>query len=227
MSKRENQFKADMPNIPGVSGSAGNARSEFPAGYGAMGLLAILLVAALGFWFVMRAKHAEPTASTSVPQIDVPLAASAATMPRADVAGANQTIAAVAEVTKPWAAKNFVYRDAVSGLSTPALLLRLPVGSAGSAAGYWAFAMNAAYGNCKLEYVTDLKKLADQYGYRGGKHHMIGNPCTQSLIDPLRMVSLPGSVWVRGAIVRGTDLRPPFAIEVKIKGKNVVAGRME
>ena len=67
-----------------------------------------------------------------------------------------------------------MYRDAVSGASTQALLVRLPVASAMGEDGYWAFALSAAYGRCKLEYVTDLKKLASEYGYRAGKHPMIG-----------------------------------------------------
>jgi hypothetical protein len=32
---------------------------------------------------------------------------------------------------------------------------------------------------------------------------------------------------VRGAIVQGSDLRPPLAIELKVKGKTIQAVRME
>jgi hypothetical protein len=87
--------------------------------------------------------------------------------------------------------------------------------------------MNAAYGNCKLEYLTDLSKLDSEYGYHGAKHPMLGNPCSRTVIDPLKLSSLPGRVWVRGGIVQGSDVRPPLAIEVKIKGQNIIANRME
>jgi len=225
-SKRENQFKTEMPNIPGVTEAGRDTGRKFPVGYAVAGSLAIVAAIALGFWWMLRTKHAEPAARV-IPQMEIASAEPARPLPPAAQNDGNQTIATVAEMAKPWSAKDFVYRNAASGAMTPALLVRLPMASAASAAGYWAFAMNAAYGNCKLEYLTDLKKLAAEYGYRAGKHPMIGNPCTQTVIDPLRMASLPGRVWVRGAIVQGTDLRPPFAIEVKIKGKNIVASRME
>jgi hypothetical protein len=32
---------------------------------------------------------------------------------------------------------------------------------------------------------------------------------------------------VRGAIVQGSDLRPPLGIELKVQGKNIQAVRME
>jgi len=45
--------------------------------------------------------------------------------------------------------------------------------------------------------------------------------------DPLKMMNIPGSVWVRGAIVQGSDLRPPLGIEVEIHDKQILAARME
>jgi hypothetical protein len=56
---------------------------------------------------------------------------------------------------------------------------------------------------------------------------MVGNPCNRSVFDPLKLTNLPGDVWVRGAIVQGSDLRPPFGIEVQIQGKQIQAVRME
>ena len=56
---------------------------------------------------------------------------------------------------------------------------------------------------------------------------MVGNPCSHSVFDPTKMTNLPGNVWVRGAIVQGSDLRPPLGIEVKIEGKDIFAVRME
>ena len=44
---------------------------------------------------------------------------------------------------------------------------------------------------------------------------------------PASATPVPGNVWVRGAIVQGSDLRPPLGIEVKIEGKDIFAVRME
>jgi hypothetical protein len=136
-------------------------------------------------------------------------------------------IATVEEMAKPWASKEFGYRDVFSGETTQALLVRLPRASATQASGYWAFAIHVAYGNCKLEYLTDLSRLRDDYGYLEAKHPMVGDPCSRSIFDPLKLSILPGDVWVRGGIVQGMDVRPPLGIEVIIKGQNIIARRME
>jgi len=105
--------------------------------------------------------------------------------------------------------------------------LRLPGGSATQPSGYWALSLKAPFGNCQLEYVSDLEKLKSDYGYRAAKHPMVGNPCSRSVFDPLKMASIAGNVWVRGAMVQGSDLRPPLGIEVKIEGKDIFAVRKE
>jgi len=55
----------------------------------------------------------------------------------------------------------------------------------------------------------------------------LSNPCSRTVYDPLKYASLPGNVLARGAIVQGSDLRPPLGIEVKIQGKEILAIRME
>ncbi len=87
--------------------------------------------------------------------------------------------------------------------------------------------MNAPYGNCQLEYITDLAKLKSDYDFKGAKHPMVGNPCSRTLYDPTKLTNLPGNVWVRGSIVQGSDLRPPLGIELKVQGKTIQAIRME
>ncbi|HEX8710813.1 MAG TPA: hypothetical protein VF730_02985 [Terracidiphilus sp.] len=118
-------------------------------------------------------------------------------------------------------------RNGLTGENVPALLIRLPASSASQANGYWAFSMNAPYGDCKLEYVKDLAKLRSDYGFKGARHPMVGNPCSRTLYDPLKLSNLPGDVWVRGAIVQGSDLRPPLGIELNVQGKSIQAVRME
>ena len=56
---------------------------------------------------------------------------------------------------------------------------------------------------------------------------MVGNPCSRTVFDPLKMSNLPGNVFVRGGIVQGSDLRPPLGIELKVQGKNILAVRTE
>jgi hypothetical protein len=87
--------------------------------------------------------------------------------------------------------------------------------------------MTSAYGSCRLEYISNLDKLRTDYGFRNAKHAMVGNPCSRTVFDPDKMTLLPGNIWVRGAIVQGSDLRPPLGIEIKIQGKNVLAVRRE
>jgi hypothetical protein len=87
--------------------------------------------------------------------------------------------------------------------------------------------MKPAYGNCQLEYIDDLAKLRSDYGYQQARHPMVGNPCSRSLYDPLKYAAIPGGVLARGAVVQGSDLRPPLGIEVKLKGKELLATRME
>jgi hypothetical protein len=72
-----------------------------------------------------------------------------------------------------------------------------------------------------------LAKLKSEYGFKSTNHPMVGNPCSRTVFDPLKMTNLPGGVWVRGAIVQGSDLRPPLGVEIKIQGKNILAVRAE
>ena len=69
--------------------------------------------------------------------------------------------------------------------------------------------------------------LACDYDFRSAKHPMVGNPCSRSVFDPLKMSEIPGNFWVRGSQVQGSDVRPPLGIELKIQGKNILAIRTE
>jgi hypothetical protein len=187
----------------------------------------VLIVLVLGTRWIMRPKHVEQVAAPP-PQIEVP---SPAPDPDAALPHATEKdpgIATTTEMAKPWSTKDFFIKDRLTGENVPAVLLRLPSGTATQASGYWAFVVNSPYGNnCKLEYITDFAKLANDYGFRGAKHPMVGNPCSRGVFDPLKLSNLPGDVWVRGAIVQGSDLRPPLGIEVRIHVKEIQVVRME
>src|SRR5216684_5924406 len=221
------RFKSEMPQIPGVSGpgSRSSAASN-PAAKLVIGLLAVLLVVFLGARWALRPKRAVHSA-VQQPQIEVP---SPAPDPSTLLPHATDTepgIANVAEMARPWSLKEFYIRNPLSGENIPAVLVRLPAASASQASSYWAFAKNSPYGNCQLEYITDLNKLKNDYGFRAAKHPMVGNPCSRTVFDPLKLTNLPGSVWVRGAIVQGSDLRPPLGIEIKVEGRKILAVRAE
>jgi hypothetical protein len=221
------RFKAEMPAIPGVSGQGRRSPGSVMAMRLVGGLLALLLVLFVGTRLVMRSKHVEPPPPQPTPQIEVPAPAPDPNAAVPNSTEANPGIATISEMAKPWTSKEFFFRSRLTGENVPALLIRLPSGAATQADGYWGLAMTSAYGNCRLEYVTDLEKLRNDYGFRGAKHPMIGNPCSRTLFDPTRRATLPGDILVRGYIAQGSDLRPPLGIEVKITGKDILAVNME
>ena len=220
------RFKADMPQIPGVSslGTPSPPRdSSLKLG---IGLLVVLAVVFLGARWALHPRHAEPRVADQ-PQIEVPTRAPdpSTLLPHAN--GASPGIANIEEMAKPWSSKQFFIRNELSGENVAAMLIRLPTGSASQASGYWAFSVNAPYGDCRLEYVTDLVKLKTDYGFTAAKHPMVGNPCSRTLFDPLKMTNLPGNFFVRGGIVQGSDLRPPLGVEIRVRGKDILAMRTE
>jgi len=221
------RFKPEMPQIPGVSGSvSASAAKTNKTALVVAGLVAAAIILIFGGRWALRPKQAEPTAAPP-PQIEVP---APAPDPLAALPHANETepgIATVGEMSQPWSRKEFFFQNRLTGRDVPAFLVRLPSGSPTQPSGYWAFAKNAPYGDCPLEYISDFAKLKNDYGYRSAKHPMVGNPCSRTVFDPLRISNLPGNVWVRGAIVQGSDLRPPLGIELKIQGKRILAVRME
>lgn len=223
------RFKAEMPKIPGVAALA-STKSQPLAANPAVRLVAVLLGVLLLFFVVSRLFHSKRTEAVAPPppaQIEVPTPAAEPTpaVPRATAS--NPEIATVTEMAKPWSSKEFYFVDHFSGEATPALLIRLSSGSASQADGYWALSMKAPYGSCKLEYVADVAKLKEQYEFNGARHPMIGDPCSRTVFDPLKLTEIPGNIWVRGAIAQGSDLRPPLGVQVQIQGKDIQAIRME
>jgi hypothetical protein len=224
-----NRFKADMPEIPGVA-VAGADRPSIatnPTVRLVAGLVVVLVICLLGSRWLLRPKHVEEPPAAPAPQIEVaaPAIDPTASMPRATAAAPE--IATVAEMAKPWTSKNFFFVNRLTGDSVPAVLIRLSSGSASQPDGYWALEMNVPFGNCQFEFVTDLDRLKSDYDFRTAKHPMVGNPCSRSVFDPLKMSEIPGDFWVRGSLAQGSDVRPPLGVELKIQGKNILAVRME
>jgi hypothetical protein len=220
------RFKADIPQIPGVSTTISRPSANGSSVKLGIGLLVVLLAVFLGARWALRPSHVQPRADQQ-PQIEVPSPAPDPSTLLPHATDASPDIADVEEMAKPWSSKAFFIHNTISGENTLGTLVRLPTGSASQASGYWAFSMNSPYGNCRLEYVTDLNKLKGDYGFSAAKHPMVGNPCSRTLFDPLKIANLPGNFFVRGGIVQGSDLRPPLGIEIRVRGKDIEAIRTE
>jgi hypothetical protein len=237
--KQLDPFKPQQPSIPGVAPRPESAAAEpapAPAPNSAVppaqqnaqqpktklivaaaaGILLLLIV--LIYWGRSASRKTVPV---SYDTAAVPSAPIAAPKPPPSEPTGPGVIGTVSELAKPWASKNFRYRNYVSGQLEPAMVVHLPRGD------YWGFSLIEPFGNCQLEFVTDLDKLKSDYGYRAD-HPMVANPCNRTVYDLLRYGGGASSDdLVRGVVVQGNGLRPPMAIEIKVHGINIVAGRSE
>jgi len=221
-------LKADMPQIPGVGGPGPRRSSSNPL------LPLIIALAVLGIVLIVAVrwlsgpKPVEKPGGDQAPQIEVPAPAPDLNAALPHATESNPAVATIADLAKPWASADFFVRNKLTGENIPATIVRLPGGSATSPSGYWAFSRKAPYGNCQLEYIPELDKLRNDYDYSHANHPLVGNPCSRTLYDPLKTASLPpDNIWIRGAIVQGSDIRPPLGVEIKIQGKQILAIRSE
>lgn len=234
-------LKAEMPRSPGFEPRAKPETSEIRnaeapstnlrAGIRSRAVWAagLALAAVLGF-FGVRAMiqpgqqdsgPAEPAPQDEAPA-PLPVRAPAPPLASPD----HPEIATLDEMAIPWSSKEFFFRGPSASSNVPALLVRLPRGAAGKSSSYWAFSLEVPFSRCRYEYITELAKLSSDYEFPA-EHPMVGNPCSHSVFDPLRLKALPGNILVRGEIAKGADIRPPYGIEVNIKGNQIQALRME
>jgi hypothetical protein len=235
-------FKPSQPRIPGVSDAPAvpppetapekpALRSKLTPKWIALGAAGAVLLGILLAAILMRpSAPAAPSATSSPAASSLPEpAAAAASSPKTVTAAVPpiypDEVTTAAEMEKPWSSRRFTFLKNLALGPVPAMLVRLPGGSARSANSYWAFALKSRYGKCELELVTDLEKLRTEYGYRA-QHPMVVEPCSSTVFDPLQQGTVSGA-WVRGQVVRGAGLRPPLMIEVQIRGNRVLAVQME
>jgi len=221
------RFKPDMPQIPGVTGPGSRPPRRNPLFPLILTFVVLGLVILLAARWFSHHKPAEPVRVEPTPQIEVPAPPPDPNAALPYVTEAYPAVATLADFSKPWSSMNFFIRNSLTGEELPATIVRLPGGSATQPSGYWAFSRKAPYGQCQLEYITDLDKLRNEYGFRNASHPLVGNPCSRTLYDPLKTANLPGNTWIRGAIVQGSDIRPPFGVEIQIQGKQILAIRTE
>jgi hypothetical protein len=236
--KEQDPFKPQEPNIPGVTGNPARSRPApeqlrpiAPQSRNATGeankipaqkWLAIVAIAiGLVSLALFLLKHSStPDEAQAVPAaapvIDLPPVA-AHSPPNVPVGPG--LVATTAELAKAWSSKRFAFRVPQTTDDLPALVVHLPSGA------YWGLSMREPFGNCELEYVTDLQKLARVYDFQAD-HPMVGNPCNHAVYDLARYgTGLNGPV--RGAIVSGGGVRSPMAIEIKVRGRQIVATQLE
>jgi hypothetical protein len=192
-----------------------------------IGLVAFGIILLFGVRWLSRSKPIEPARAEQAPQLEIPSPPPdpASLLPHATES--DPAIANVADIAKPWSSADFFVRNRLTGENIPATIVRLPSGSPNLPGGYWAFSRKAPFGSCQLEYIPDLKRLRDDYGFARASHPLVANPCSRTLYDPLKTSNLPGDIWMRGGIVQGSDIRPPFGVEIKIQGKQILAIRSE
>jgi hypothetical protein len=241
-AKKPNQFQAAQPQIPGVpqpkplatakpkvieakassSAKASGGQQARPhlkaiPGYlWACGGGAILLVVVAVIFFMRgSARAAHSAAPVEAAQ---PTAQPLHTAPVEAEPVAPGRVATTEELAQPWVAKQFLYRTGTGG-TIPAMVVHLTGNT------YWAFSLKEPYGSCTLEYVTDLNKLRDEYAVRSSRPLLV-DPCSHTVYDLTRYANGPNGL-VRGAIITGTGMRPPYAIEVQVSGNEILATRAE
>lgn len=179
-------------------------------------ICAVLALCVIGSFLVMAKRSrtealAAAAAAQPLPTFDVPV--------DAIVPNGPGEIATTQELSQPWSSKRFNFSDPLTHANIPAMVVHLPGGA------YWGFSLREPYGNCTMEYVTDLHKLEQDYFFHA-RHPMVADPCDRSIFD-LASYNQGDTGLVRGAVVHGAAIRPPIAIQVRVKGQKVEAVRME
>jgi hypothetical protein len=239
--KNQNLFKPQDPSIPGVTGNPARTKpappppprivlpqSRRPPEPNVLSAVSprvwlavfgiVILLIALGMYSRNRAASG---AITQTPPAADPtdLAPVEPSQPTPKLPLGPGPIATTGELGKTWSSKRFLFRAPQTADDVPGMVVRLPEGV------FWAISMREPFGTCELEYVTDLHKLATDYQLIAN-HPMVADPCSHTVYDLARYDSGPNGV-VRGAVAKGESIRPPIAIEVKVRGKEILATRIE
>jgi hypothetical protein len=226
VEQKFNPFQPEMPQIPGVSDGSRHAKrgldgpeAQRPPHIVGMAIV-VALIAAVGFWWFKSKSRVTttPSADTEVAEQSAPTVLPP--NPIAPVHDGPSVAATVDELSKPWAAKKFNFVKPITRENIDAIVIRLPGG------GLWGFSLQAPFGQCELEFVTDIATLASKYRFNAS-HPMVVNPCDNTVYDPLKLASVGGNTWVRGQIVQGSSLRPPISIDVEVRGSSIVAESIE
>jgi hypothetical protein len=225
---QSSRFQTQMPQIPGVTESAATIQAnQSKRIWIAVAAGVALIVLCIVIWRIAAGSHGRgSTANQELTPSPAPPDPPPATPPAPVAQRAKNEIGTVEELSQSWSSKKFQYSNSVTRETVPAIAIRLPSGNGRAATSYWGILLKAPYGQCDLEYVTDLSQISAKYGYRAS-HPMVVDPCSSTIYDPQRTGTLPNGSWARGEIVQGAGFRPPMQIEILIEGDRLVAGRSE
>jgi hypothetical protein len=231
-----NPFKPADPKIPGIlpkSESRGPAArlsmsqdvepSRFsiprlPPSWLILSATSVLAVCLIAVWWMRGTSAREGNRVSEAAPTTTAVDSKPAQIPEQLPVGPGE-IATTSELAKDWSAKKFIFRDPLTSREMPAMVVHVPGGV------YWGFSLIEPYGSCEMEFVTDMQKLRTDYGFRG-THPMVGDPCNHAVFDLTRYGSGPAGL-VRGEIAHGAAVRPPLAIEIQVRGKQVLAKKIE
>ena len=230
--KRLDPFKPQQPHIPGVPETGETKKPPQPTRpasvpkqatpqmlplWVGLGVGAFLILGVVFTWWIYASspKRAAPAPRAAAPSPPVAKAPKAVkSLPLGP-----GVVATTDELARVWAAKRFLFPDPLTHEQMPAMVVRLPGGD------YWGFSLREPFGTCELEYVTDLQKLETKYNFHAS-HPMVGDPCNHSVFDLAQYGTGPNGA-VRGDVVLGAAVRPLIAIEIRARGKQVLAVRLE
>jgi hypothetical protein len=204
---------------------APDAASHPPRMWSILVVAAFLVSAASGAWWILHGRSGVVAPPQTVTDGSATAPTDAVPEPPVTRTVSNE-IGTISEFPKAWDAKKFTYSQPLTREQIPAMVVRLPGGSARSAAAYWGILLQTPLGRCELQYISDEKSIAKQFGVDSG-HPMVVDPCDGSVYDPLRMGTLGDGSWARGELVKGNGGRPPLGIEIHIKGNELIAGQAE
>jgi hypothetical protein len=217
----QSKLAPEMPHIPGVVQAPTRPGLQLKP---LIAVIAAAFVCASGFalWLSHR-RNTDLKASAPAESVaSVPAAPDGSSNPQTDTEP--NAIGTLYELAAPWSSKKFLFVDPRTQQGVPAIVIHLPGPPAEPA--FWAFALTNSLSRCQLQYVTDLSALSLRFAYPAA-HPMVVSDCDGILYDPLKMATLSDGSWVRGDIVRGVGIRPPISIQVEVRGRNVIAKRME
>ena len=178
----------------------------------------MVLALVLGVAWLRNALASNPLVR-SAPSTPAPEEVQAQAVPPPSLPAGPGPVATTEELAKPWAAKKFSFKNALTGEYAPAMVVHIPGGS------YWAFSLEEPFGKCEMEFVTDTARLHSQFNF-AADHPMVVDSCNSSVFDLLRYGAGPKGL-VRGEVAQGSAIRPPVAIEVRVDGRQIVAVRAE
>ncbi len=215
----QRKMTPEMPRIPGIVQTPPRAPLQLKPLITVI-LAALLCASGFALWLSHRRHanlHASATSGAPISGVS-----DASSITKADTEP--NTIGTLYELAQPWSSKTFLFIDPKTQQGVPAMVIHLPGPPAEPS--FWAFALSNPLSRCQLQYVTDLSALSLRFAYPAA-HPMVVSDCDGIVYDPLKMATLPNGSWVRGEMVRGVGIRPPVAIQVEVRGRDVIAKRME